>query len=91
MLDHEAARVPPVVEDLAAQNMSSDAPDALVALLREPLVAQVLRVDVVHLEAAVVHVRAGRAVDEEGVVVDVGGAAVDVGEERDVAGGGGGV
>ena len=99
MLDHEARRVPPVVEQLRAEDVAADAPDGLVPFAREPLVAEVLRVEVVDLEGAVVHVCGRVCVQEEAVVVHVLGPAVDVGEEGDVfscilllgRGGGGGV
>lgn len=87
MLDHEARDIPPVVEDLGAEDVAADAPDGVVLLLGEPLVAQQLGVEVVDLEAGVVHVLGlaaghGRG-HEEGVVVDGRQAAVDAAEQRD--------
>ena len=88
MLHHVPRRVPPVVEYLTAENVPANAPDRLVLLLRQPLMAEGLRVEVVDLEAAVVHVRtaaAGRERrHEHGVVVDEILAAVDVREHGDV-------
>lgn len=85
VLDHEAVDVPPVVEDLAAEDVAADAPDGLVLFLGEPLVAQRLRVEVVHLERAVVHVllnpRRQRR-QEHRVVVHQILAPVDVCEQR---------
>lgn len=91
VLDHEAVDVPPVVEDLGAEDVPADAPDGLVFLLGEPLVAQRLGVEVVHFKGAVVHVLVdvgGQGRQEHGVVVDEALAAVDVGEERDFLAGG---
>ena len=45
----------PVVEYLASQNMPSKTPDILVPLLHQPLMAQVLRVEVMHLKRTVVY------------------------------------
>ena len=83
MLHHVPRRVPPVVEYLTAQDVPPDAPNRLVPLGGQPLVAQVLRVKVVHLERAVVHVRGGAGGHEEGVVVHGVRAAVDVREDGD--------
>ena len=50
MLNHVARRVPPVIEDLRAEDMPANAPDGLVVLLGEPLVAEGLGVEIVHFE-----------------------------------------
>lgn len=63
--------------------MPPNTPHGFIPLLREPLVAEFLGVEVVDLEGAVVHVGGGVRGHEEGVVVDRSGAAVDVGEEGD--------
>lgn len=86
MLDHETVDVPPVVEDLAAEDMSADAPDRGVGLFGEPLVAEGLGVKVVHLERTVVHVflhAVRQRRQEHGVVVHQILAAVDVREQCD--------
>ncbi len=87
MLDHEAVDVPPIIENLAAQDMTPDAPDGGVLLLGEPLVSQGLRVEVVHLKARVVDVlldARGKRRHEKRVVVDQVLAAVDMAEQRDL-------
>lgn len=71
VLNHVPVRIPPVVEDLRSQNVSPHAPDRLVALLGQPLVAQHLCVVVVHLERTVVYVARFAGRHEETVVVDV--------------------
>lgn len=85
VLDHEAVDVPPVVEDLGAEDVAADAPDGLVLLLLQPLVAERLGVEVVHFERAVVHVlldaRCQRR-EEHRVVVDQVLSPVDVCEQR---------
>jgi len=85
VLHHEARRIPPVVEDLRPQNVPAQAPHVLVALLAQPLVAEPLRVEVVHLVAGVVHVVARPLEEEEAVVVDVLAAAIQMQEGGDVA------
>lgn len=57
VLYHELVCVPPIVEDLAAQNVPSKAPNGLVALLCQPVMTHCLRVDVMNLETAVMGVR----------------------------------
>ena len=87
MLHHVPCRVPPVVEYLASENVSANAPDRPVLLLRQPLVAEGLGVEVVDLEAAVVRVRFGAGGEgrhEHGVVVDQILAPVHVREDGDV-------
>jgi len=84
MLHHKPRRVPPIIEQLRTQNMSSDPPHGGVLFRHQPLVAQLLRVEVVHLETAVVDVGRGVCGHEEGVVVGVLLAYVDVHEGCDV-------
>lgn len=81
MFHHIPRRIPPVIEYLTSKDMPANTPHALVPLLREPLVAHVLGVVVVHLEGTVVDVRGIAGRHEEGVVVDVCLAAVDVRED----------
>src|SRR5699024_9896289 len=57
MFHHVASSVPPIVEYLGAKNVTSDTPDGLVSLLREPLMSEVLGVKVVNLKRRVVDVR----------------------------------
>lgn len=88
MLDLEAAAVEPVVEDLAAENVPPDAPDALPVLLGQPLVADELRVEVSHLVRAVVDVclldlRRG-ALQEHDVVIGPVAPEVEVHERQHV-------
>ena len=64
--------------------MPPHAPDGLVPFLRQPLVAQVLRIKVVDLERGVVDVRCVVLVQEEAVVVHVLFAAVDVRKQSNV-------
>ena len=78
MLDHIPRSIPPIIEYLAAQNMPPHAPHIRIPLANQPLMAQILRIEVVDFEGAVVHVRFFGGRHEEGVVVCVGGADVDV-------------
>lgn len=66
--------------------MPADAPDRRVSLLAKPLMAEILCVEIVHLERGVVHVRRRVRRQEERVMVDGHLAAVDVREERDILG-----
>lgn len=50
MLNHVSCGIPPIIKDLTTKNMAANTPDRLVALLSEPLVAQLLCVKVVDLE-----------------------------------------
>lgn len=50
MLDHISCSIPPVVENLTSKNVSANTPDGLIVFLREPLVAQLLGIEVVNLE-----------------------------------------
>lgn len=84
MLNHIPRRIPPVIKNLRSQNVPPNAPHSLIPLIRKPLVAQFLGIEVVDLERTVMHVRGWVRGHEKGVVVDVGGAAVDVCEEGDV-------
>ena len=84
MLNHVARCVPPVVEDLAAQDVASHAPDALVTLVCQPLVSKLLRIEIMDLKRAVMDVRGIVGAEEDGVVIDQLLAAVDVGEYSDV-------
>lgn len=86
MFDHIAGRIPPVIKDLRAKDMPSHTPDALIILVGQPLMAQLLGVEVVDLERTVVHVCGGVAAHKEAVVVDKVGSAVDVREHRHVDG-----
>ena len=70
MLNHIARSIPPVIEDLASQDMPPNTPHTLIALIRQPLVAQMLGVEVVHFEGGVVNVRGRVRGHEEAVVVD---------------------
>ena len=59
MLYHVPTGIPPVIKDLRAQDVTPDAPDALVPLFGEPLMAQLLGIEIVDLERAVVDVAGG--------------------------------
>lgn len=71
VLNHIPVRIPPVVKYLRSQNVPSYAPDRLVALLGQPLVAQHLCVVVVHLERTVVYMARVAGGHEEAVMVDI--------------------
>lgn len=71
MLNHIPVRIPPVVKNLRSQNVPSYAPDRLVALLGQPLVAQHLCVIIVHLERTVVYMTGVAGRHEEAVMVDI--------------------
>lgn len=58
MLNNEARRIPPVVEDLRAHNVAADTPHKLVLLFLQPLVSHHLGVKVLHLKGRVVDRRA---------------------------------
>lgn len=74
----------PVVEDLAAHDVSPNAPAVLVALLAEPVVAEQLGVEVVRLVRRMVHVRLRPLEEEEAVVVHELLAPVEVEEGCDI-------
>lgn len=83
VLHNITSGIPPVVKDLRAQDMSAHAPGQLVPLLHQPLMAQLLGVEVVHLEGAVVYMGAlGTGAEEDAVVVHEGVAEVEVDERR---------
>lgn len=81
MLDHVASRVPPVVEDLRTENMPSHSPHRLVPLSGQPVVSQLLGIEVVNFEGAVVHMRGLVRAHEEGVVVNGIASPIDVGKD----------
>lgn len=83
MLHNITSGIPPVIKDLRAQDMSTHAPGQLVPLLRQPLMAQLLGVKVVHLKGAVVYVSTrGIGAEEDAVVVHEDVAEVQVGKHR---------
>lgn len=84
VLEDEAGRVEPVVEDLGAHDVAPHAPAVLVALVAQPVVAQDLGVEVVRLEGRVVHVALGPLEEEEAVVVHLLVAAVQPEEDCNV-------
>lgn len=59
----------PVVKDLAAENVSSDAPAVLVPPLPQPVVAEDLGIEVVCLKRGVVHSVGVALGEEEDVVI----------------------
>lgn len=78
VFDHVSRCVPPVIENLGAQDMSSHTPYTLVSLFGQPLVTQLLGIKVMHLERAVMHVRSGIGAYEETVMVNKLGASIDM-------------
>lgn len=88
MLNLETAVVLPVVENLTAQDMSSNAPDTFPTFFGKPLMSNQLRVKVFDLVRGVVQVcllHLGRCpLHEEDVVICVLVAAVQVHEGHDV-------
>lgn len=80
VLHDEAARIEPVVEDLAPHDVPAHAPAVLVAPVPQPVVAEDLGVEVVGLEGGVVDVELGALEEEEGVVVHEVLAAVEAEE-----------
>ena len=74
----------PVVEDLRAQNMSSNTPHRFVPLRCQPLMSQVLRVKVMDLKASMVHMCRLVRAHEECVMVNVVLTAVNVAEYRNL-------
>ena len=75
MLNLESAWIMPVVENLAAQDMSSYAPDALPPLLRQPLMTHQLSIKVGYFVGAMMDVSLldfrRSALHEEAVMVRV--------------------
>jgi hypothetical protein len=59
VLEDKARAVPPVIEDLGAENVSSHAPDKVITLLSQPLVAKGLDIKVMYLKTRVVDVVLG--------------------------------
>lgn len=84
VLDHVAGSIPPVIKDLRPENMPTDTPHRLVVLVCEPLMAQFLRIKVMHFKRAMVDMCCGVCAHEETVVIDVLAATVDMSEERDI-------
>lgn len=80
MLHHIPGSIPPVVEELGAEDVAANTPNRFVVFGDEPFVAEVLRVEVVDFETAVVHVRSGVPRHEECMVVCEIFAYVDVAE-----------
>lgn len=64
--------------------MAADTPDRLVAFLFQPLVAEILRVKVVHLERTVVHVICLVRAQKEAVMINKLHSSIDVSEQRHV-------
>ena len=84
MLNHIPRRIPPIVEKLASQDMPPHAPDALIPFLRQPLVPQALRVEVVHFERTMVYMRCGIRRQEDSVVIRIPLAQIDMRENRHI-------
>lgn len=84
MLNHVTSRVPPVVKDLGTENMPSHTPHRLVSLPCEPIVPQLLGIEVVNFKGAVVNMRSLVRAHEEGMVVNGVASLVDVGKHCDV-------
>ena len=84
MLDHVPRGVPPIIKYLGAQNVSSDAPDRLIALLGEPLVADMLGVKVMHLERAMMNMTGLVGAHEESMMIDMVRATVNVSEDGNI-------
>lgn len=83
MFNGEPTGVLPVVEDLGSIDVSPHAPNGGVRLAQEILVAQKLRVEILHLERAVVDLvrdgeAGGRTGKEQGVVIAVVLALVEM-------------
>ena len=84
MLNHVSCCIPPVVEQLRPQDMPSDSPHALISFRSQPLVAQILCVEIMHFKGAVVHMRSLVCGHKESVMVCIARTNVDVGEDGDV-------
>lgn len=69
MFHHVARCIPPIVENLRSKNVTPNAPDRLVAFLRQPLVSQVLGIIIMNLEGAVMNVGRWRVCTQEEAVV----------------------
>lgn len=74
----------PVVEDLAAEDVSSNTPTVLVALLPQPIMAEDLSVEVVRFERGVVHFVRPPLSEEEHVMVDFFVTPIQPEEDRSV-------
>lgn len=83
MLDHEAAGIEPVIEHLAAKHMPSNTPAKLITLLSQPVVTQLLDIEIMDFESGVGYRRRvtgfGR-LEEECVMVGERCPTVDVEE-----------
>lgn len=73
--------IPPVIKDLAPQNMPPNAPNTLVSFRRKPLMPQILRIEIVHLEAGMMNMRSLVRAHEKGMVINIVLAAVDMAED----------
>lgn len=84
MLDREAARISPVIKNLASEDMSSNPPDQLVVLFQQPVMTHELCVEVINLITSVVHPSfwkdGGSSDEKEAVMVDVLLAKVEMEE-----------
>ena len=86
MLDHEPGDIPPIVEDLTAQDMPSDTPYRIILLLLEPLVTENLSIEIVDFVRRMMNVfllTINRSRHEEGMVVDRSLTTVDGAKEGD--------
>lgn len=81
MLQYEPTRVIPVIKDLAAHDVPSDAPAVLITLVPQPIVPQDLGVKIVRLKGRVVDVELWALEKKEGVMVDLLVSAVETEED----------
>ena len=80
MLDHVTSRVPPLVEDMRTEDMPSHSPHRLVPLSCQPVVSQLLGIEVVNFKGAMMYMRGLVCAHEEGMVVNGVASPIDVSE-----------
>lgn len=86
VLQDEVARIKPVIEDLATQNVPTNSPAQIVSLGRQKVVTQLLYVEVMNLECRMCDMRVQvrlRWLEEERMMVGVVVASIDVKEDLD--------
>lgn len=81
MLNHVIIWVPPVVKNLRAQNVPTNAPYRPITLLDQVLMAQLLCIKIVDLKGAMVHMRSCSCAHKKTVVVNQFFAAINVGKK----------
>lgn len=82
-LNHKSPlRLPPIIKYLTSKNMSSYAPHALISTLGKPLMAQQLRIEIMHLKRAMMHMTYRIRSHEESVMIHIIKPTINMRKER---------